>query len=155
MPISVGATYIWKYFNEESKKSAHTLAKAIHNEFIKTLQTVQWMDEATRQAAIEKANAMHFRIAYPHELVDPNETEKYYEGLELQADSLLHSYLRINRFKKSHDVQKLHQPIDKMDWKDWATRITSVDAFYAPTENSIRKFESISRPNCILYFNAI
>lgn len=140
LPISAGATYVRKYFNEESRKAATVLAHSIHDEFIATLQNVTWMDVETRTAAIEKANAIKFRIAYPDELVDSNKLEEYYHGLKLQSDSLLHSVLRIRKLNKGNEINRLRKIANKDDWKDCSTRITKVDAYYLALENSIRMY---------------
>lgn len=137
MSISAGATYVQKFFNEESKKAAIILAKSIHEEFINTLERVDWMDAQTKAAAIEKAKSMDFHIAYSDELTDINKLEAYYSGLELQTDSLLHSVLHIRKFNKRLETSQLHQPVNKTDWRSRSTRTTKVDAFYSLVENTI------------------
>lgn len=113
------------------------MAKSIHEEFIRTLKHVEWMDARTRAAAIEKASAMNFHIAYADELVDNDKLEEYYHGLELQSDSLLHSALHIRKFNKRFETSQLRKPVNKTDWRSRSTRTTKVDAFYSPPENSI------------------
>lgn len=137
LSISVGASYVKKYFNEDSKRAAAIVTKSIHEEFLKTLNTVPWMDEDSRMAAITKANNMQFHIAYPDELVDDNKLEEYYRGLELEPDSLLHSVVRIHKFLDIRATKELRKPVNKTDWETHS-KATSVNAFYAPAENSIR-----------------
>lgn len=129
------------------------MTKSIHEEFLKTLNSVPWMDEDSRMAAIIKANNMQFHIAYPDELVDDNKLEEYYQDLELQPDSLLQSVVRIHRFFNIHSVRKFRKPVNKTDWETHS-RATSVNAFYAPAENSIRMcnlFDGISHQFHKLY----
>lgn len=95
------------------------------------------MDEKTRAAAIAKALAMHFHIAYTDELIDDKKLQAYYNGLELQADSLLHSILAIRKFRNQHLVAQLRMPINKTDWETHSM-ITAVNSFYSHVENSIR-----------------
>lgn len=140
MPISAGATYIRKLFNEDTKKAAHTLVQRIHEEFLKTLQRVPWMDQETRTAALKKANAMNFHIAYSDELIDNSKLEEFYDGLELQSDSLLQSVLNIRKFNKHFQINQFREPVNKTDWRDRSTKTTRVDAYYSPPENSIRKY---------------
>lgn len=116
------------------------MAKTIHEEFMKTLTNVTWMDQETKTAAIEKANAMRFNIAYPDELIDNNTLEEYYDGLELQSDALLQNVLRINKFNKKHVNRRLSEFVTRGDWEDFSSRITKVDAFYSILENNIRMF---------------
>lgn len=116
LPISVGALYVRKYFNEESKKAAVDLVNNIRDEFINILNDVPWMDNITKDAAIEKARAMTSHIAYPDELTDNNKLEEYYNGLELEPDTLLKNVLRVRIFKDNHLIQKLRKPVNKVDW---------------------------------------
>lgn len=138
LPISVGALYVRKYFNEESKNAAVELVNTIREEYIKILQSVSWMDEGTRAAAIEKAQSMTSHIAYPDELTDNNKLEEYYDGLELAPNTLLKNVLRIRTFKDNLIIQKLRKPVNKTDWETH-TMPTTVNAAYSPLENSIRK----------------
>lgn len=97
------------------------------------------MDEKTRAAAIAKANAMHFHIAHPDELVDNDKLDSFYNDLELESDSLLSNVLRIRQFNNKHLINQLRKPINKTDWETHSM-ILAVNAFYSHTENSIRTF---------------
>lgn len=140
MSHSAGAIYLRKHFNVDTKMAATNMAKSIHEEFTKTLQGVSWMDDKSKAAAIVKANAMNFDIGYPDELVDDYTLEEYYNGLELQSDSFLHSLLHIHKFFNERKKHRLHEPVNRTNWEQRATRITKVDAFYAVPQNTIRNF---------------
>lgn len=137
MEISVGATYIRKYFDENSKSEALNITKSIHEEFINNLKGVSWMDEESRTAAIAKAVAMHFNIAYPDELIDDQKLEKYFHGLELSSDSFIHSVMNIRKFTSERTMSKLRVPINKTDWETHSIP-TKVGGYYSISENSIR-----------------
>lgn len=117
--------------------AATILAKTIQDQFIETLRTVPWMDAESRSAAIIKANRMLLHIAYPDELVDTNKLEEYYRGLELTPDSLIQSLVQLHKFFEKRAINKLRKPINKIDWETHS-KATQVNAFYSPTENSIR-----------------
>lgn len=133
----MAAIYARTYFNKESKEAATSLARDIHKEFIRMLKKVSWMDEITRRAAIEKANAMSFNIGYPDELTDDKKLEEHYRGLELEPNSLLHSVLSVRNFAKNQKIQDFRRPIIKNDWRGIAKNVAEVDAFYYPSFNSI------------------
>lgn len=130
--------YVRKYFDEKSKQTAIKITKSIHEAFINNLKTISWMDDKSRVAAIGKAKAMHFHIAYPDELIDDNKLKLYYRDLELEPNSLLHSVMRIRRFVSDHTLKKLRQPLNKTDWEEHSIP-TKVGGFYSISENSIRK----------------
>lgn len=117
---------------------AKSVAKEIHEEFIETLKQVSWLDDESREAAIEKANAMKFHIGYPDALANDTILDEYHKELELQADSFLQSALRATKFLADREISTLRKPVNKNDWIEHSLRLTSVDAFYSVIENSIR-----------------
>ncbi|XP_055304830.1 neprilysin-2-like [Sitodiplosis mosellana] len=158
LSISVGASYIRKYFNEESKIAATKIVKTIYEQFIKTLQTVEWMDGDTRKEAIQKAHKMNYHIAYPEELVDNNKLEEYYQHLELVSNSLYDNVRRVRIFKSNNLIRKLRLPVNKTDWETHSIPFI-VNAFYSLLENSIQlpaavlqdHFFKIDRPSYMNY----
>ncbi|XP_031331522.1 neprilysin-2-like isoform X2 [Photinus pyralis] len=128
--------YVKKYFNEQTKQQAEDLAQNILNEFSETLRTVDWLDDETRKSAIEKVNNMVKHIAYPSELLDYSNVEKYYDKLEINANTFLENAMSIRKFQMDKHFSKLHRPFNKTDWLSH-TFPAVVNAFYSPYENSI------------------
>lgn len=110
----------------------------IRAEFAEILQNIDWMDNATKQTALEKAAAITNHIGYPNELADVSKLEELYRELEIKADDLLFDTLRLNVFSKNYVFSKLREPVNKTDWVTHSKPAT-VNAFYAGLENSIRK----------------
>lgn len=98
LPISVGALYVRKFFNEDSRRAAIDVVEDIRGTFIDFLSTVPWMDGETREAATKKAKAITTHIGYPNELADNNKLEEYYSDIEIDADNLLLNTLRLTAF---------------------------------------------------------
>ncbi|XP_035430447.1 neprilysin-2 isoform X1 [Spodoptera frugiperda] len=137
MSIAVGALYIRKYFNENSKANALEMVNDIRQQFRKTLNEVDWMDEKTRQAALEKADSMASHIAYPSEMLDNDKLAKFYDGLEMSSDKLMESVLNLTLFGTEYLFGKLREPVNKTDWVTHG-RPAIVNAFYSSIENSIQ-----------------
>ncbi|XP_045542231.1 neprilysin-2 isoform X1 [Papilio machaon] len=137
LSISVGALYIRKYFNEDSKKNALEMVKDIREQFRRTLEEVEWMDDTTRRAALAKADAMAAHIAYPDEMLNDEKLSEFYEGLEMSEDKLMESVLNLTLFGTDYLFQKLRQPVNKTDWVTHG-RPAIVNAFYSSIENSIQ-----------------
>lgn len=53
----------------------------IRTEFQDILKSVDWMDDETKQNALDKAKSMATHIAYPDELLDDNKLEEFYDGV--------------------------------------------------------------------------
>lgn len=137
LPVSIAANYVRKHFNMESKKSANIIVEFIHQEFMKTLQNVTWMDEQSKSAAISKAIAMNFDVGFPNELLDDDKLNEYYFGLELHPNALMDNVMRVNQFLGHRKKQQLHTKVGRHDWIERAGRITKVDAFYGFSQNTI------------------
>lgn len=124
----------------KSKGAVKTIVDTIHGEFLKTLQSIAWIDEQARLAAIEKATAMNFDIGFPDELIDDEKLNEYYDGLELSASlSLLENAMRVQQFLHKRKKRHLHVPIDRREWSERAKMLTKVDAFYGVSQNTICK----------------
>lgn len=134
----MGALYVRKYFQQDSKAIAMEMVNGIFEEFEVILNNVDWMDDETRQSAIKKLKTMTTHIGYPDELMDDSKIENYYRNLEIDENNYLSSILNINIFGTDHKFSKLRKPLNKTDWVTH-TNPAIVNAFYEPTENSIRK----------------
>lgn len=144
LPLSVGALYIRKYFHEDSRKAAMEMVKDIKVEFEKILNKVDWMDEVTRKAALEKVASMDTHIGYPVELTQNEKLIEYYEKLEIDEKNYLGSVLNLNIFGTNKAFAKLRQPVNKTEWISHA-RPAVVNAFYSSIENSIRKYLAFAK----------
>lgn len=138
LPISVGALYVRRYFQQSSKKTAVEMVTGIRAQFEMILAEVPWMDANTKAAALDKVKAMSTHIGYPDEIMDNLKLEEYYSGLEVNPDTYLESVLRMNVFGTDYAFNKLRKPVNKTDWVTHA-RPAIVNAFYSSIENSIRK----------------
>ncbi|XP_055637521.1 neprilysin-2 isoform X1 [Toxorhynchites rutilus septentrionalis] len=159
LPISVGAQYIRKYFQEKSKRTALDMVNDIKAVFVDILKKVDWMDEVTRQSALEKVASMVTHIGYPDELMDDNKIADYYKDLQFKKeDDYLTTILYMNQFGTTKAFRKLRLPVNKTDWITHS-RPAVVNAFYSSIENSIQfpagilqgQFFSYDRPKYMNY----
>ncbi|KRT83251.1 Peptidase [Oryctes borbonicus] len=138
LTIAADALYVRRYFKEDARKSAQELVHNIRTEFRETLKEVDWMDEDTRQHALNKVDRMVEYIGYPNELLDDSKLEEYYQDLEVSENSYLKSSLNVSLLSNKLSFKKLHMPVNKTDWSTHS-EASAVNAFYSPNENSIRK----------------
>lgn len=159
LSISIGALYVKEHFEDSSKTGIVELRQSfsdeifillvllaaleivdnIRDEFEKILQTVDWMDDETRAAAMEKLAKMATYIGYPDEIKNVTLLEEYYDGLEIDPEHYLESYLKLKAFTVKKSFGKLWQPVDKTEW-DRHAQPAQANAFYSSIENSIRKW---------------
>jgi predicted metalloendopeptidase len=144
VPIAIGAQYVRQYFKKESKAAALDMVNRIKAEFEKTLKTVPWMDNETRKSALQKLASMTTYIGYPDELMDDDKLIEHYKNLDFDESKYLETILNLNIFSTVKSLEKLHDPVDKKDWRSHG-KPAVVNAYYSSIENSIRKLKSVER----------
>ncbi|KAF6197918.1 hypothetical protein GE061_007661 [Apolygus lucorum] len=157
--LATGSLYVQKFFKENAKRKALELVENIREEMYDIIKNVDWMDEDTRKAALEKAYAMTAHIAYPDELLDNQKLIDFYDGLVVSSDgTYIDAIYNTTKWGQEFNYGRLREPVNKTDWRSHG-RPQIVNAFYSPTENSIQfpagilqgAFFSEDRPNYMNY----
>ena len=79
----MGSIYAQTFFKEEAKASADEMVRYIRDEFDTILKEIDWMDEKTKERALNKSKAITPHIAYPKELLDEQNLIDLYDGVSL------------------------------------------------------------------------
>lgn len=69
------------------------MVKYIHKEFVSMLHKVDWMDEATKSRAIEKAKGIKTRIGYAPEILNSTRVMELFHGVSLYSIKLILNHL--------------------------------------------------------------
>uniref|UniRef100_A0A6G1S6H5 Membrane metallo-endopeptidase-like 1 n=1 Tax=Aceria tosichella TaxID=561515 RepID=A0A6G1S6H5_9ACAR len=133
-PLS--ALYAKNYFQLDSRQRAIEMVDYIKDELTTILKEVDWMDEETRRAAIEKADAIYTQVGYPDELLNDTIIEQFYSGLKLERTNYFNNVLHIQKLSFDKLLERLREPNIQYDWRNHP-RAASVSAFYSPQDNSI------------------
>jgi len=123
----LGKYYVSKYFNEESKQSAVDLIEDIKKAFASNLPQVNWMDNTTRDAALDKMHAIIDKIGYPIHWIN-------YGSLWIEPDQYLKNVLASNVWEFQKEIKKIGYEVDR---QEWLMRPQDVNAYYNPTTNEI------------------
>lgn len=108
---AVGAMYVQKYFQEDSKRTALEMVQDIRREFDSILNEIDWMDAITKERAKKKADGIVEHIGYPSELLHVKKLEDLYVGLELNSTHYLGNALNITFFATSYAFSKLRERV--------------------------------------------
>ncbi|WP_240320688.1 M13 family metallopeptidase [Sphingomonas crusticola] len=127
MGEDVGQAYVAKYFPPETKAAADRLVKNIIAAMDRRLQTLAWMDPATRQQARAKLAAFTPKIGYPDHWRD-------YSGLTVARDDLYGNVKRSNEFDWQYGLSKLGKPADR---REWGMTPMEINAYANPVWNEI------------------
>ncbi|KAJ3654446.1 hypothetical protein Zmor_013635 [Zophobas morio] len=145
--IAMSSIHIKHMFDKRIKHKVTELVVDIKNSFLDTLKRVGWMDRKTKKHAIIKAEKMSSFIGYPEELLDDNNVEDYYQGLELNGNEYsLKVHFNLSQFSHMKHVQELRKLVKKENWEDQAYTFY-VNAFYIQTDNTIELPAAVLQDN--------
>ena len=130
MGESIGKLYVAKYFPESSKKRVVDMVHNLQDAFAQRIEENTWMTPATKAKAIEKLRSMRINIGYPDKWQNMEEYVQIDESKSLRAnyDEIIPALRRRNLEKKWGK---------KVDKTEFACNPQVVNAFYAPSYNSI------------------
>ncbi|MCC6557346.1 MAG: M13 family metallopeptidase [Polyangiaceae bacterium] len=96
-------------FGGDSKQAAEQMVAAISQAFSRGVQSLDWMDDATKKRALEKLGAMAYLIGYPSKW-------KTYE-FDVDPKAFAKSALAARAFATKRDLDKIDKPLDRDEWQ--------------------------------------
>jgi predicted metalloendopeptidase len=118
--------YVAKAFAGDSKPIAVDMIQRVEASFEAGLPSLEWMDDATRTVAVEKARAIVNKIGYPDKWrtypFEVTRTDHFANMLEAGAEDA------------RYWLDKADKPVDKDTWYMTAP---TVNAYYNPSQNEI------------------
>ena len=134
--------YVNTYFSDATRRDVTEMVVKIRSEFAHRLRTNTWLDEPTRQQALEKLSRMDIQVGYPKasDWID-------FSGVDIRPDDHLGNNQRLARFMFERERARLHQPVqpDRFSSPPYTTPV-SVNAAYSPPSNSIDITAAILQP---------
>ncbi|KAJ8668519.1 hypothetical protein QAD02_010182 [Eretmocerus hayati] len=134
-PASLSALYVRRYFDKADRAEALELVLRVKQQFQRTLEELDWMDNETRTAALKKIDAMDVYVGYSDELFDDQELNHFYENFSIKEGSYLDSAMNFSQFIMLQHYQTLRKPVVKNDWTT-NRNAAIVNAYYYVQKNS-------------------
>ncbi|KAM6357134.1 LOW QUALITY PROTEIN: endothelin-converting enzyme 2-like [Alca torda] len=132
--FALGSLFVKATFDRDSKAIAEEMISEIRAAFEVSLDELDWMDEKTRQAAKEKADAIYDMIGFPDFILDNKELDDVYDGYEVSEDSFFQNMLNFYNFSAKVMADQLRKPPNR---DQWSMTPQTVNAYYLPTKNGI------------------
>lgn len=132
--FALGSLFVKATFDRQSKEIAEGMINEIRSAFEETLGDLVWMDEKTRLAAKEKADAIYDMIGFPDFILEPKELDDVYDGYEVSEDSFFQNMLNLYNFSAKVMADQLRKPPSR---DQWSMTPQTVNAYYLPTKNEI------------------
>ena len=124
---ALGRLYVAKYFPPESKARVLDLVAQLRANLRERLQTLAWMDEATRAKAVAKLDLLRVKMGYPDKWSD-------YSSLQTDRGAFVWNVLHAGEFEQRRDMAKIGKPVDAAEWR---MTTPTVNAYYSPPRNEI------------------
>ena len=138
---ALGELFVGEAFPPEAKQRALELVGHVKAALRERLRTLDWMEEATRKAALDKLDRMAVKIGYPDRWRD-------FSPAEIGARPFAENWLAANAYEFRRTLARLGKPVDRGDW--WMSPHI-VNAYYGSSLNEIVFPAGILQPP---YFDA-
>lgn len=143
MGMALGAMFVRKYFDENSKEDTLKMTHELQQAFRDILHDTDWIDDATKKLAEEKVNMMSLKIGYPDDILVASELNEKYKGIDIHPDKYFENTLNVLRHTTRMEQQKMLEPVNKTMWQ---TPPAIVNAYYSRNKNQIMFPAGILQP---------
>lgn len=126
--------FVDKVYDKTAKDMSTEMIKAIKYVFTENLESMDWMDEKTKSYARRKAEHILENIGYPDYIMNNTALEAKYKDMITLEGQHFANYMRKRKTNNLNNYAKRGKPVDK---SEWGVLPTTVNAYYAPTENKI------------------
>lgn len=124
---ALGQKYVEKHFPPEAKARMQAMVKNILLAMDDTIRELDWMDDATKQKALEKRATFVPKLGYPDRF-------KTYAGVDVSRASAWDNLVAAQRWNVADNRSQVGKPTDRSRWG--MTPPTS-NAYYNPLQNEI------------------
>jgi putative endopeptidase len=124
---ALGKLYVNEYFPPAAKARALELINNLKEALADRIKSLEWMDVATKQKALDKLAAFQVKIGYPEKWRD-------YSTLMIDRGPFVLNELRAENFESKRQLNKIGKPVDRTEW---GMTPPTVNAYYNPKMNEI------------------
>jgi putative endopeptidase len=124
---AIGKIYVERHFPPERKAQAEEMAKNVLTAFGHRIDRIDWMTPETKAKARAKLANFRVYVGYPNRWRD-------YAGFEVVRGDALGNHERAELFEYRRNLAKLGAPVDR---EEWFMTPQTVNALFAPSQNSI------------------
>jgi endothelin-converting enzyme/putative endopeptidase len=127
MGEALAQPFVKEHLGDDGKQAAAQMVTGIETSMKGDLDSLAWMDDATRSKAEVKLGKIVNKIGFPSKW-------RSYEGLAVDRTSFLGNAERASAFEVKRQLTKVGKPVDK---EEWEMTPPTVNAYYEPTMNEM------------------
>jgi putative endopeptidase len=124
---ALGQAYVKEAFPPAAKAKMIEMVNNLADALGSDIKGLDWMNDATKKAALAKLNAFMRKIGYPDKWRD-------YSSLTVDRGPYAQNVLRSRVFETRRDIDKIGKPVDRTEW---GMSPPTVNAYYNPSMNEI------------------
>jgi putative endopeptidase len=126
---ALGREFVRRTFGDDGKKRTSAMVEALQGSIKHNLESITWMDAATKPAAFTKLERMvkNNKIGFPDVWRD-------YSSIKTNRDSFFINSIEANRFEVKRELAKIGKPVDR---SEWLMSPAAVNAYNEPQKNEI------------------
>ena len=124
---AVGKLYVRSEFAGPSKQIALDMIHDLEKSFAANLPALTWMDETTRERALEKKETLGNKIGYPDKWRD-------YSTVTIGPSDYYKNAQAAIEFEVKRQLDKIGEPVDR---SEWGMTPQTVNAYYTPLLNEM------------------
>ncbi|WP_334164506.1 M13 family metallopeptidase [Phenylobacterium sp.] len=124
---AVGKLYVARHFTPDQKAQVEEMAKNVLTAFGQRIDRIDWMTPQTKAEAKKKLANFRVYVGYPNRWRD-------YSALEIRRGDAYGNQQRAELFEYRRNLAKLGRPVDR---EEWFMTPQTVNALFAPSQNSI------------------
>ena len=127
MGEALAQPFVKEHLGEDGKRAASEMVAGVEASMKNDLESLSWMDAATRTKAEEKLGKIVNKIGYPSKW-------RSYDGLAIERASLVHDVARADAFEVRRALSKVGKPVDR---EEWEMTPPTVNAYYEAVYNEM------------------
>ncbi|XP_075238169.1 neprilysin-4-like isoform X2 [Lycorma delicatula] len=143
MGKAVGAMFVRKYFDENSKNDTLSMTKEIQLAFNEILQITNWLGAETKNLAIEKVDTMMLKVGYPDYILSSTQLNDRYKDVNIHPEKYFENTLNLLQHLTRVEQSHLGTAVNKSIWN---TAPAIVNAYYSRNKNQIMFPAGILQP---------
>lgn len=128
---ALGKLYVAEKFPPEAKEKAKEMIDYVLESFGNRIKNLPWMEDKTKEGALEKLNKFTVKIGYPDNWKD-------YSDLSIKSKdndgNYYNNMMSVKRWSFAENIADYGKPVDKTRW---GMSPQTVNAYFNPTNNEI------------------
>lgn len=123
----IGQVYVDEYLPKGTREKLGEIGTNIREVYARRIKALDWMSEVTKTKAINKLNAVIFKVGYPDQWKDLS-------ALIIGREAYVTNVMNANQWEFNFMVAKFGKPVDR---KEWNMEPQTYNAYYNPSNNEI------------------